>query len=113
MLILSAFWVRTVYILGTSGFYEDAGLPQALLPLLFVVFVDRMQPAAAEAWRISSFVTLGCLFWNRTLLASLECENSSEKEKVSWEQQHFLSKLSVIALYIERGQMISFPRGSH
>lgn len=72
--ILSAFWARTVFTsLAWSSFFVDAGLPQALFPLLFVIFMDTVGCGRGlEDLQLCDIRMPSLLFWNHALLASLE-----------------------------------------
>lgn len=73
--MLSALWARTMFtVLAWSSFFVDTGLPQALFPFLFVIFMDTVGCSLGlEVLQLCDIRMLSLIFWNRALLASLEC----------------------------------------
>lgn len=64
--ILSAFWARTVFTsLAWSSFFVDAGIPQALFPRLFVIFMDTVGCGRGlEGLQLCDIKMPSLLFWN-------------------------------------------------
>lgn len=59
--------------LAWGSFFVDAGLPQALFPLLFVIFMDTVGCGRGlEDLQLCDIRMPSLLFWNHALLASLE-----------------------------------------
>lgn len=73
--MLSALWARTMFtVLAWSSFFVDTGLPQALFPFLFVIFMDTVGCSRGlEVLQLCDIRMPSLIFWNHALLASLEC----------------------------------------